>query len=307
VTVDVDKMTPGQIERGYMLDDAGMIIDVCQVVHRGNSFLLLTSLGRGEGIAQWLQQWRQLVWPDLKVFVTDVSAAWATLSLAGPKAEEVLAAIGISGDRPAPMTCSETTLLDHPCRILAADALDVPNIDIQMRTGTAALFWTRLLASGAEPGLMPVGLTARNMAEVNNGGLPLHTAYGGRWSPVDLGPVDALKTKDGDFVGRRMALRIAESGTVRPQLVSLMPEDQDLVVPAGALITRDIAGHRPARPSGYVMAGHISQKYDRGIALGFLDEGRKFLGETVTLVFDGKAYPAHVMTERAETEAVGDD
>ncbi len=292
VTADVNALAEDRIVDTYLLDDAGMIIDRCRLTRLGETFLLLTGLGQGGAIERWFQEWHQLGWNALAVFIADVSAQWTALSISGPRAAEVAAHILGDGKPPAPGACVETTLSDHPCRIFAPASLDVAEVEIHVPTAMGAGLWTRLGTIGTDAGLTPVGLEARNAAEIQSGNLPLHVAYGARWSPCDFGSVDGLVTKREDFIGRRMALNIATSEVVRPQLVGIVPEDEDLDIPPGALL---VPGKAAKRSAGYVIASQISPKLGQSAAIGFLDAGRGHIGEKISVFFDGKARPARVM------------
>jgi sarcosine oxidase, subunit alpha len=299
VTVDIGRLSAGSAGDGFILDDAGMILDRCRVARLGDSYLVIGSIGLGDVIERWFQQWHQLGWNTLAVFLTDVSAKWSAFSIAGPRVADLLAKLLGRAEAPAAMTCMETVIADYACRIFADSRLEIPEIEIHAPAGVGSALWTRLAVLGADIGICPIGVEARNVIAMESGGLPLDTAYGARWSPIDFGPVDALAGKTEDFIGKRMALAIASGKTVRPQLVVILPENEDLIVPAGAVLLNGPA-KRESRASGYVIGGQISPKLGRALAIGFLDTGRAKHGDKVMIYLDGKAHPARIAPARTE-------
>ena len=305
VTADIDGLAVGAVAQSYVLDDAGMIIDRCRILRLPDRFLVLGSLGAGDLLNRWFEQWRQLGWSDLAVFITDASAQWSVLSIAGERSGEVLAKLcGEETALPTAATGAEIDLGGLVARVLAS-ADGTMEFDIHVPASTATALWARLVTAGADAGLTPIELEARNIAAIEAGGLPLHTIYGCRWSVIDFEPVDALKAKQEDFIGKHMALKIAESMASRPQFVRLELDEEDLVVPTGALLVKDKAGRKGAQPAGYVMGSAIDPKAGRAVAIGFLEQGRDAAGNSVSVYFDGKAHGARVAgpIEGAETPA----
>jgi sarcosine oxidase subunit alpha len=259
---------------------------------------VLGSLGAGGLLNRWFEQWRQLGWNDLAVFITDMSAHWSVLSVAGPRTGEVLAKLRDGDDVPPAMTCLETGIAGIDGRIITASPLDVAEVEIHVPASAAAILCTHLKAAGADAELAPIGLEARNLAEIEAGGLPLHTAYGSRWSVIDFEPVQVLEAKQEDFIGKRMALKIAANGKTRPQLVRLEPENEDLVVPKGSLLVGSKGDGKGAQPVGYVVAGGIGPKTGHALAIGFLESGRS----AVSIFVDGKIHDARVVTGASASE-----
>ena len=128
--------------------------------------------------------------------------------------------------------------------------------------------------------------------------MPLHTAYGSRWSVIDFEPVQVLEAKQEDFIGKRMALKIAANGKTRPQLVRLEPENEDLVVPEGSLLVGSKGDGKGAQPVGYVVAGSIGPKTGHALAIGFLESGRS----AVSMFVDGKIHDARIVTGASVSE-----
>src|SRR5262245_56086064 len=84
----------------------------------------------------------------------------------------------------------------------------------------------------------------------------------GTVTPYDLGMDWIVSETKGDFVGRRSLRRPELHRRDRKQLVGLLPEDPDVLLPEGAQLVAD-----PTDPSPLPMLGHVTSSY-RSAALG---------------------------------------
>ena len=91
----------GRCRYGLMLDDQGFVMDDGVSTRVGaDHFHLTTTTGGGARVAQWLETWRQTEWPELDVYLTDVTEQWAVAVLCGPRGAR--RARGTDGDRSRP-------------------------------------------------------------------------------------------------------------------------------------------------------------------------------------------------------------
>ena len=54
-------------------------------------FLITTTTGNAAAVLDWLEEWLQTEWPDLRVRCTSVTEQWATVAVVGPRSRDVLA------------------------------------------------------------------------------------------------------------------------------------------------------------------------------------------------------------------------
>jgi sarcosine oxidase subunit alpha len=102
----------------------------------------------------------------------------------------------------------------------------------------------------------------------------------------------AVGKKKADFLGKR-ALSLPElTRTGRRQLVGLLTDEPQYVIPEGAQIR--LQNGSLSRSQGHVSSSYMSATLDRSIALAMLENGLERLGEKVTLHIDGKAITAQV-------------
>ena len=119
----------GRVRYGLMCGDDGMVFDDGTTARLGeHHYLMTTTTGNAAQVLEWLEEWLQTEWPELKVYCTSVTEQWATVALAGPKARDVLAAL-------APE--------------MALDTDSFPFMSV--KEGTSSQGWTRASSASASP------------------------------------------------------------------------------------------------------------------------------------------------------------
>ena len=83
----------------------------------------------------------------------------------------------------------------------------------------------------------------------------------GSVTPLDLG-LGRLVARDKDFLGRRSLSRSDTARPDRKQLVGLLPDDPDEMLPEGAQLVAE-----PPGPPPLAMIGHVTSSY-HGARLG---------------------------------------
>ena len=82
----------GRCRYGLMMNELGFLTDDGVTVRLAEDhFLMHTTSGGADRIAAWLEEWLQTEWTHYKVFVTPVTEQWAQFAIAGPRARDVLA------------------------------------------------------------------------------------------------------------------------------------------------------------------------------------------------------------------------
>lgn len=105
----------------------------------------------------------------------------------------------------------------------------------------------------------------------------------GTVTPDDLGLGRMVSKKKEDFLGRRSLLRADTSRSGRKQLVGLLGENPDTLLPEGSHIVAEVKSKPPMKMLGHVTSSYRSPNVGRTIALALLADGRACLGQTVTI------------------------
>jgi len=88
----ISSLAVGSCRYGVMCRLDGMVLDDGTVARLApDRFLLTTTTGNAGAVLDWLEEWLQTEWPDLRVYCTSVTEQWATVALVGPGSRAALA------------------------------------------------------------------------------------------------------------------------------------------------------------------------------------------------------------------------
>jgi sarcosine oxidase subunit alpha len=294
-------LQPGKVRYGIMLDERGIVIDdgVCARLAPDEFYVNSTSSGATR-LAAWFENWLQCEWSDLRVIVTDVTGALATLTVAGPKARDVLAQLGFSIDLAAErfphMHVRSGTWRGLPCRILRVSYTGELSYEISVPADYGKALWDQLMSAGAAASITPFGVETLMTLRLEKGYLHVGSDTDGTTMPDDIGFGTQVERKACDFIGRR-SLSLPESRRVdRLQFVGLCALDASTTFVAGAHLAA--LGGRvspPVETEGYVTSACASPTLGRPVGLAMLKQGRARLGEVVRIFHAGKCGRAQVV------------
>ncbi|MEM7172579.1 MAG: 2Fe-2S iron-sulfur cluster-binding protein [Pseudomonadota bacterium] len=278
----------GRVRYGLMLRADGILFDDGTVARLGEThFLLTTTTARAGEVWQHLERLHQCHWPDLDIRLTSVTDAWAALAIAGPRARDLLTALGpdFPVDKESfPMASVREGLLDGlPIRLYRVSFSGELGYEIHTPAGYAEDLWEAVDVAGAPLGLMPYGLEALDVMRLEKGHISVGTEIDGRTTPADLG-LGKLVSRKKDFLGRSLFQRPYLQGKGRLQLVGLQPVDGQTVLPIGAMITAHTWQGTTQVSLGYLTASLYSPSLEHPIALALLKDGHDRLGDEVWAV-----------------------
>ncbi|UUL76531.1 glycine cleavage system aminomethyltransferase GcvT [Pseudarthrobacter sp. Fe7] len=271
-------------------EDGGIIDDLITYRFGGEKYLVVPNAGNAPTVAAALAERAA----NFDVTVEDASAATSLVAVQGPKAEAIL----------LKLTDESQHALVTDLKYYAFNELTIAGQDVILaRTGYtgedgfelflpnegAASLWESVAQAGEEFGIVPCGLASRDSLRLE-AGMPL---YGNELSlersPFDagLGPVVALKSKEGGFVGRA-ALEAAKVSGSKRKLVGLK-----------GLGRRAGRGGYPVLKDGNVVgevtSGQPSPTLGYPVALAYVDVEHAELGTALDVDLRGKAEPFEVV------------
>ncbi len=225
--------------------------------------------------------------------VTDQTAQYALIAIQGPHAARILAALtDVDLDDVKYYAGHRGIVADFPVLLARTGYTGEDGFELFTRPGDAEGVWVALTRAGAEDGLVPAGLAARDTLRLE-AGMPL---YGNELS-AEVTPFDAglgrvvVFGKPGDFVGRAA---LAERAQAPPQRVLTGLIGASRRVPRhGYTVTWDAA------PCGTITSGAPSPTLGVPIAMAYLDpvaEGLAHDDDAGLLAVDirGKHEPARL-------------
>jgi sarcosine oxidase subunit alpha len=293
----------GSIRYGVMCGVDGMVIDDGTVLRLADDrFLVLTTTGGAAKILDWMEEWVQTEWPDLRVHCTSVTEQWVTFPVVGPRSRDVIGAVfpdvDVSKEGFPFMTWRDTTLDGVPVRLARISFSGELAFEVYVNPWYALAVWRRLLDAGRDYGITPYGTETMHVLRAEKGYPIIGQDTDGTVTPHDLGMAWAVSKKKPDFVGKRSFARVANQDPLRKQLVGLLPVDRQTVLPEGSQIV-ELGPDGELPPVPVPMLGHVTSSYrsaelGRPFALALVKGGHARLGDTVHVPVSGTLVPVQV-------------
>jgi sarcosine oxidase subunit alpha len=276
----------GHIRYGLMLGLDGMVADdgVAMRVADDRFFATTTTSGAAMVLDRF-EEWLQTEWPELRVYCTSVTEQWADVAIAGPKARAVLSAAGTDidlepGAFPS-MTFRDGRVAGVPARVARVSFTGELSFEVMVAGWHSRHVWEAVIAAGEPFGIAPYGTETMHVLRAEKGFVIVGQDTDGTVTPHDLGLDWIVNPSKGDFVGRRSLSRSDTRRPDRKQLVGLLPEDPQTLLPEGAQLVFEDTGEIPIVTVGHVTSSYRSASLGRTIALALLAGGHDRTGSTV--------------------------
>ena len=280
----------GQCRYGLMCKLEGIVFDDGVTTRLGeNHFLMTTTTGGAARVFAWLEEWLQTEWPDLKVYCTSVTEHISTIALVGPKSrnllQELVTGIDLSKSAFPFMHSREATIDDIPVRIARISFSGELAFEINVTWGNALHIWKRLWTLGRPYYLTAYGTETMHVLRAEKGYIIVGQDTDGTQTPYDLN-MPWVVSKKKEFIGKRSFQLPYLKAPGRLQLVGLLPENHEEVIPEGAYLTLltekpDEKGKTPH--TGYVTSSYYSPALERAFALALVADGLNRMGETLAV------------------------
>ncbi|MFE0326464.1 sarcosine oxidase subunit alpha family protein [Streptomyces sp. NPDC058960] len=290
----------GMIRYGVMCRLDGMVFDDGTVIRLAQDrFLVTTTTGNAAAVLDWMEEWLQTEWPDLRVHCTSVTEQWATVALVGPRSREVLGSLAprlaVSNDDFPFMAWRETTVAGIDARVCRISFSGELAYEINVSPWDALALWEALYETGGPYGITPYGTETMHVLRAEKGYPIIGQDTDGTVTPQDLGMSWAVSKKKPDFIGKRS---YARADTVRPDrkhLVGLLPEDPAAFLPEGTHLVADSELPAPPVPMlGHVTSSYRSAALGRTFALALIKGGRDRIGERLYAPVGDRLVPVTV-------------
>lgn len=296
----VRNLKVGRCRYGLMLSEHGIVYDDGVFAKIADDhFLVGTTSGHAAAITELLQEWLQCEWVDLNVLVENVTTAWAVVNVAGPKAREVLGAVGtdidLARDAFPHMAYREGRVGGVPCRIQRVSFSGELSYEVAVPWQYGRSLWDAVMRAGEPNGITPFGVEALMAMRIEKGFLHVGSDTDGTTMPQDVGFGSIVAKKPDDFIGRRSTMTREGLREDRRQLVGLEVLDAGGAIDIGA----HILGPDGAQTTqGWVTSSVLSPTLRRPVALALVKMGEKRIGETVKVWNLGKVRPARIVEPR---------
>ncbi|HEV7612213.1 MAG TPA: 2Fe-2S iron-sulfur cluster-binding protein [Steroidobacteraceae bacterium] len=294
----MSNLSPGQARYGLLLNENGTVVDDGIVARLGPQQYWVNTTSAGvERTAAAFEEWLQCEYTHLRVLVTPVTSRWGNVTVAGPRAWDWLASVGMDPGL-APQSMKHMTLRESawegaPLRVLRASFSGELGYELNIPADHVKELLERLWQRAADFQAVPYGIEALEIMRTEKGYIHIGTDTDGTTLPQDVGFARAIERKAANFVGRRSLLRPAARDPGRFQLVGLAPADGRTRLPVGAQIA---PGAPPTRTEGHVTSSYWSPELKRPVALGMLARGTQRVGEKIRIHHLGSVIDAVVVS-----------
>jgi len=285
ITNDVSKLEDGKILYSPMCYPNGGIVDDL-LVYRYNSqhFFIVVNASNADKDYAWITEQAK----RFNVIAENLSEQYAQLALQGPLAETVLQRItNYNLSQIKYYSFAHGEIDGVSCLISRTGYTGEDGFEIYVAPEYGRQLWRKILEIGANDGVKPIGLGARDTLRFE-ARLPLYgNELGAEITPLEAGLGIFVKLDKADFIGKEVLLAQKEQGIPR-KLVGL------------EMIDRGIArSHYPLQKDGqeigFITSGSFSPTLNKNIALGLIRADLAILGEILDVMIRGKAVKAKII------------
>jgi len=298
------KLAVGSCRYGVMCKPDGMVLDDGVTARlAGDRFLMTTTTGNAARVLDWLEEWLQTEWPELRVYCTSVTEQWATTAVVGPNARKILTALAPDMDFSNAafpfMAFREGVVGGLAARVFRISFNGELSYEINVPAWHGLALWKAVIAAGEPHGLTPYGTETMHVARAEKGYIIIGQETDGTVTPHDVG-LEWAVSKQKDFIGKRSFARADTRRAGRKQLVGLLPQDKSFAAAEGSHLVSgpERAAFDPARGSpsiGHITSSYHSPNLESGFALALIINGRAMHGQTVHCVQGGTLKPMQVV------------
>ncbi len=282
---DAAVLTDGRVQYSAMLyPDGGIVDDLLVYKVNDKEFMLVVNASNKDKDYDWM-----LKNNIFGVEIIDESSLYSLLAVQGPNSKKTIAKI-----------CDKTIDLEYYHFFFAK----IAGVDmIVSRTGytgelgyelyfkgdekTAETVWNAIFEAGAEFGIEPVGLGARDSLRLEMGFCLYGNDIDNTTNPLEAGLGWITKLKKEEFIGIDILKAVKQNGLKR-RLVALVSDER--VFPR-----HNYELSVEGKVVGHVTSGTVSPILEKAIAMGYVDYDYAKEGNTINFLIRGKETPATIV------------
>jgi aminomethyltransferase len=284
LTNDLGRIGPGQAQYTLCCDDAtgGVVDDLIAYLHEVDRVFLVPNAANTAEVVRRLADGA-----PAGVSVRNLHAEYGVLAVQGPRSADLLRALGLPADHDY-MSFTVSAWQGREMVVCRTGYTGEHGYELLPSWSDTAELWDALLAAGADLGVRPCGLGARDTLRTEMG-YPLH----GQDLSLSITPLQArcgwaVGWDKPAFWGRQPLLAEKQAGPGR-LLWGLSCTDRGIPRPHMAVL-------RGGAPVGELTSGTFSPTLRRGIGLALLDTSTGLRpGDEVVIDVRGRESPATVV------------
>jgi aminomethyltransferase len=283
-TNDASRLDIGQAQYTAFLNERGGVIDDCIVYRFPDHYMIVVNASNQEKDLAWIRQHAA----DFDAVIVDRSEDTGLIALQGPAAQQVLAGeTDAALDDVAYYHFTQATVAGVPAVVSRTGYTGEDGFELYLPADGTAAVWRALLAAGADAGVVPAGLGARDSLRLEVGYALHGSDIDEQHTPLEAGLGWIVKLDKGDFIGRDVLVRQKEDG-VRRRLVGFTMKER-------AIPRHGYELQHAGNAVGVVTSGGHSPSLEKGLGLGYAEAAHARAGTALDVVIRGRPQPAEVV------------
>jgi aminomethyltransferase len=283
---DASRVEDGKSQYTAILRENGTIIDDTIFMHLGERFMMIPNAGMNQIATKWLNE--QAKKHHLKAKAEDVSRDYVILAIQGPKSKETLQKLTESDlDVVKFFGCQVVNVAGVECILSHTGYTGELGFELQITpTKSAAAVFDALLLAGAEFGIQPIGLGARDTLRLEKAFMLAGNEFEGGRTPLEA-TLGWTIFWDHEFIGKEALLKQKEQGTYQ-RMTCLQ------------CVEKGIPRHtceiqKDGSAVGMVTSGTLSPCLNVGIAMGYVAPDKREIGSILDIIVRDKPIQAKVI------------
>ncbi len=279
----------GRIRYGILCSDNGMIIDDGTVTRLADDhYFVTTTTGNIDLMEEWLKWWS--VGNQMCVHIANVTAAYAAINVAGPRAREVLSKltdIDLSTEGFRYMRSANGDVAGVPSILLRIGFVGETGWEVHFPSEYAEYMWDTFMETGKQYGIAPFGVEAQRILRLQKKHIIV-----GQDTDIVSNPLEGDLSwavrfdKEVDFIGRH-ALQVIQERGMQDKLVGFVIENE--IVPEDG-----VAVVANGKPIGRVTSSRLSPTTGRGFGLAWVPVDLAKDGNRIYIQVKDRPVPARV-------------
>jgi aminomethyltransferase len=284
-TNDASKLVDGQAQYSALTNENGGVVDDLLVYRFDvDKLLLVVNASTTEKDWDWITSHKA----DENITLTNASADYCQIAVQGPKALEI--AQKFTDENLSEIKYYHFTVgkLDGVDAIISRTGYTGEDgFEIYAGKDYAAQIWNDFLEAGAEFGILPCGLAARNTLRLESAMSLYGHELGDDISPLEANLGWICKLNKGDFIGRDKLVELKENGLER-KLVGFEMIDKGIA-------RDDFDIYIDDKKVGRVTSGSPAPFLKKNIGLAFVPVEFAKTGQEITIDVRGKKLAAAIV------------
>ena len=263
-TQKLSNLKIGRIRYSVICDESGTILDDGTISRLAEDhYFVTTTTGNIEFVEQWFKWWTETL--DLCTHITNVTAAFSSINIAGPMARDALSKLtdlDLTSASSPYMSVGQAKVAGVPSLLLRIGFVGETGWEIHFPAEYGEYVWSKLLESGQEYGITPFGVEAQRILRLDKRHLIVGQDTDALSTPMESDMTWVMKFDKPDFIGKQSLLRNQAKGAFRRQ-VGFIVEDPGMVEDGNGVVDK-------GKPVGFVTSARLSPHLGKYIGLALV-------------------------------------